>query len=94
MWLIFILFLSLIIGLFAKAVYNPGNAQGCLPTILIGFAGLYIGNFITYTLIGHGGFLVRFFFSVLGGAAACWVYRKFETKQFKTRVTSSQLPRP
>lgn len=81
-WLIFILTLSLMVGWIAKIIYNPGDAQGCLPTTLIGVGGFYIGGFINF-LLGRGEFLSMSHIpmGIVGAVIVCVLYRKFETKQ-------------
>jgi uncharacterized membrane protein YeaQ/YmgE (transglycosylase-associated protein family) len=82
LWLLFIVAMSCFVGLVAKAIYNPGNTQGCLPTILIGFAGFYVGGFIKF-LLGRGAFMDRsgIFFAIIGAVIVCWLYRQFEAGQ-------------
>jgi len=79
LWLIFFVACAMIVGLVAKAVIKVPEAQGCLPTILIGIAGFYVGGFIQF-LLGRGEFLARsgLVMGILGSVLVCWLYNRFE----------------
>ena len=82
LWLIFFLACALIVGLIAKAVIKVPEAQGCLPTILIGVAGCYVGGFIQF-LLGRGELFGRsgLVMGIVGGVVVCWLYNKFEAER-------------
>ena len=88
LWLVFFLACALMVGMIAKLVIKVPESQGCLPTILIGVAGFYVGGFIQF-LLGRGEFLGRsgMVMGVLGGVVVCWLYNRFEAGCISTNQT-------
>jgi len=51
LWLV----LGLVAGALARFVLPGRDSLGCLPTLIVGVAGAYLGGFLA-TLLGFGGF--------------------------------------
>lgn len=77
-WCIF----GLIVGGIAKFLTPGKDPAGCVPTILIGVAGSFMGGILNW-ILGYGQEPLHpsgFFMSCLGGVLALYLYKKFMNK--------------
>lgn len=78
-WIVY----GLIVGILAKMLHPGDEPSGCLPTIITGVVGSYVGGFINYVL-GYGGNPLSpsgIVMGVVGGVLALFIYKNYiETK--------------
>jgi len=79
-WLIY----GLVVGLIVRVLHSGSEPSGCLPTIIIGVLGSYVGGVIHYVLgLGKNG---EFFqpsgviFGVIGGLVLIYGWDYIKTK--------------
>lgn len=77
MWIVF----GLIVGMIAKALHPGEEPSGCLPTVVIGIAGSFVGGGINWA-IGRGEPLASsgFLMSIIGGIICCMIWRWWTLK--------------
>lgn len=76
-------FFGLVTGCIAKAIHPGDDPLGCLPTILIGVAGSFIGGMINWLLdFGNAPYEPSgFIMSILGGVVCCIAFRFYALKK-------------
>lgn len=69
-----------VVGAIARKIHPGDDPVGCLPTIVIGVGGSYVGGAINWLLgmgpFGPSGFLM----SILGGVVCCAAWRWYTLK--------------
>jgi uncharacterized membrane protein YeaQ/YmgE (transglycosylase-associated protein family) len=76
-WVIY----GLIVGSLARVLHPGDEPSGCLPTILIGVAGSYVGGVINWILGSGDPFSASgVVMGVIGGVIACYAYQYFQKK--------------
>lgn len=76
------LLMFFIVGIVARLFVTGPTPRGCLPTILIGLIGSFVGGFLGYVLfdkdISKGAIqLSGFFGSLIGSVIVLLIYRHF-----------------
>lgn len=76
------LLMFFIVGILARLVVSGPSPKGCLPTILIGLAGSFLGGFLGYVIfdkdISKGAIqLSGFLGSLIGAVLVLLIYRHF-----------------
>jgi uncharacterized membrane protein YeaQ/YmgE (transglycosylase-associated protein family) len=92
-WILFGFF----VGIIAKIIHPGDEPVGCLPTILIGVFGSFVGGFLN-SFLHHGRFVIApsgFLMSILGGILTCvfwrWYTLKFSSTGPKNFFNGKQL---
>jgi len=80
------LLMFFVVGLLARLLVSGPSPQGCLPTILLGLAGSFVGGFLGYLIsgkdLGDGAIqLSGVFGSLVGSILVLLVYRRFADDQ-------------
>lgn len=79
-WLVF----GLIVGLISKFLHPGDDPIGCLPTILIGIVGSFIGGGLNF-LLGRNSFHPSgFLMSIIGGVICCAAWRWYNLQKSST----------
>jgi uncharacterized membrane protein YeaQ/YmgE (transglycosylase-associated protein family) len=80
-YLVFLFVYGLIIGSIAKFLHPGEDPIGCLPTVVIGIAGSYVGGFINFLLFG-GQFLHTsgIIMGIVGGIVFLSLWRWWKLK--------------
>jgi len=80
------LVMFLVVGLVARLLVTGPSPKGCLPTILLGLAGSFLGGFLGYLITGkdldQGPIqLSGVFGSLIGSILVLLIYRYFATQR-------------
>lgn len=78
------LFYGLFVGLIVRFLHPGAEPRGCLPTIIIGVLGSYVGGVLHYFLgLGESGQLFQpsgFLFGIIGGLVLVYGWDYFKIK--------------
>lgn len=80
------LLMFLVVGLLARLLISGPSPKGCLPTVLLGLAGSFVGGFLGYVLfdkdLDKGAFQPSGVFgSLIGAIVVLLLYRHFASKR-------------
>lgn len=80
------LLMFLVVGLLARLLISGPSPKGCLPTVVLGLAGSFVGGFLGYVLfdkdIEKGAIQPSGVFgSLIGSIVVLLLYRHFASKQ-------------
>lgn len=91
-WLIGWIVFALIVGCAAKFLHPGEDPIGCLPTIMIGVAGSFVGGALKWLLNMGGPFTpAGLLWGIVGGVISCFLYSKFnQTKSGPEKIIENK----